>query len=263
MTDFNFYFGAASGSERKALRQLEEPNVMINYATDKNKPFSTIEKLFIDSGGYSFILGKGKYQTTDREYLKYIEKHQPKLFAFRDYPCEPEVLSEYDRTVEQHQKYTTWRHRRLKALMSEFNINSQPVSVVQGWELDDYVRHVETLKEENLLTDYVAIGSICRRNQDTRIRKIINEVSSRIGDRKLHAFGVKSNVLRFSEVRNKLDSADSLAYSYGSRYSDSVDGDGSNNFRDEALEYLKFKKQINQNLKSNESCKQQTLEVEA
>ena len=245
-----FYYGAASGSERKALRQLEEPNVMINYATKNNRPWTVIENLFIDSGGYSFMLGKGEYETSDRKYLEFLEKHQPEYFALRDYPCEPDVLEENGRTVRDHLEATCKRHRNLLGLLPEFDISGQPVSVIQGWKLEDYLEHLEMMKNQDLLTDYVAIGSICRRNQDEEIRRIVNEVSSRIGDRKLHAFGVKSNILRFKDMRKKLDSADSLAYSSASRYSKNT-VNGNNGFRNIALHYLQFKKKINGLLNSS------------
>lgn len=262
MSDFDFYYGAASGSSRKALRQLEEPNVMINYATENNKPWKGIDKLFIDSGGYSFMLGKGEYQTSDKEYLEFIEKHNPDKFALRDYPCEPDVIEKTGKTVKYHQKMTTIRHNNLLDLLSEFDIDSQPVSVVQGWKLEDYLKHLEMLKENDLLTDYVAIGSVCRRNQDHEIRKIIKQISKRIGSRKLHAFGVKSNVLRFPDVIEALDSADSNAFDYSSRYSENtVTGKGSNGFRNVALHYLKFKKSINEKLQETSDPAQRQLKV--
>ncbi|AFH22355.1 hypothetical protein OSG_eHP23_00130 [environmental Halophage eHP-23] len=257
---FKFYYGAASGSSRKALRQLEEPNVMINYATASNKPWNSIENLFIDSGGYSFMLGKGEYATTDRKYLEFVEKHQPELFALRDYPCEPDVLEKNGRTVRDHLEATTEKHRNLLALLPEFGIKSQPVSVVQGWKLEDYLEHLEMLKQHDLLTDYVAIGSVCRRNQDEEIRRIINEVHKRIGDRKLHAFGVKSNILRFQEMQDKLDSADSMAYEHSEQFGQRVSGTERKSFRDSALAYLKFKKNINSMLNSSKSEKQTTLQ---
>ena len=65
--DFTFYFGASSGSSRKALQQLQEPHLMLNYATQNNQPWD-VEELFTDSGGYSFMKGKGEYKTTNAEY---------------------------------------------------------------------------------------------------------------------------------------------------------------------------------------------------
>lgn len=255
-----FYYGAASGSSKKALRQLEEPNVMINYATQNNKPWKNIDNLFIDSGGYSFMLGKGEYGTTDRKYLEFIEKHQPEVFALRDYPCEPDVLEKNGRTVRDHLEATTQKHRNLLGLLPEFDIQGQPVSVIQGWKLGDYLEHLQMLKQQDLLTDYVAIGSVCRRNQDEEIRRIINEIYKRIGDRKLHAFGVKSNILRFRDMQEKLDSADSMAYEHGEQFGQRVSGTERKSFRDSALAYLKFKKNINSMLNSTKSENQMTLQ---
>jgi len=260
MTDFRFFYGAASGSSRKALRQLEESNIMINYATENNKPWKDIDNLFIDSGGYSFMLGKGEYETADRKYLEFIEKHQPDFFALRDYPCEPDVLEKNGRTVQDHLEATTKRHQNLLSLMPEFNIEAQPVSVIQGWKLEDYLNHLEMMKDQDLLTDYVAIGSVCRRNQDDEIRRIISEIHDRITDRKLHAFGVKSNILRFKDMKSKLDSADSMAYEHGEQFGRRVSGTKKKSFRDSALAYLKFKKNINSMLENPSSDKQKTLE---
>jgi len=253
MTKVKFYYGAASGSTRKSLRQMEEPNVMINYATQNNKPWEGIENLFVDSGGYSFILGKGEYTTTNNEYLEYVETHQPELFALRDYPCEPDVLEEHDRTVEEHQEMTIKKHKELRELMKEFDIDTKPLSVIQGWELEDYLNHIDRMKEEDLITEHIGIGSVCRRGQDEEIRRIILEINKALPDYcKIHAFGVKSNILRFAEVCEVLHSADSQAFDMASRYSQKISGDGSRSFRDDTLQYLKFKKEVNRMIKTQE-----------
>ena len=254
MTKVKFYYGAASGSSRKALRQMEEPNVMINYATQNNKPWEGIENLFVDSGGYSFIFGKGEYTTTNKEYLEYVEKHQPELFALRDYPCEPDVLEEHDRTVEEHQEMTIEKHKELRELMKEFDIKSKPLSVIQGWEIEDYLDHIERMKEEDLITEHIGIGSICRRGQDEEIRRIILEVNKSLPDYcKIHAFGVKSNILRFADVCEVLHSADSMAYEYSEQYGQRISGTKTKSFRDSTMAYLKFKKEINRMIKTQQS----------
>lgn len=96
--NFTFYYGAASGSARKALRRLDEKNVMINYATANNTRWDGIENLFVDSGGYSFMKGKGEYETSEAAYLDYVTKVSPEVFALRDYPCEPDILEKFDRS---------------------------------------------------------------------------------------------------------------------------------------------------------------------
>jgi hypothetical protein len=246
MTDFTFYFGAASGSSRKALRELHEPNVMLNYATKNNRPWDGIDRLFIDSGGYSFMKGKGEYGTTDSEYLDFIEDHEPHLYALRDYPCEPDVLDEHGRTVRDHQRLTTERHVSLLSKLQGRDIPGQPLSVIQGWTRSDYLTHIDELRENDALTDYVGIGSVCRRNQEAEIRRIILAVRDAVPtETDLHAFGVKGSVLRYPDVRRALSSADSQSYEMQAQWGVLHDlGAGSKTWRDSALEYLKQKRRV-------------------
>lgn len=246
VNEFTFYFGAASGSSRKALRQLEEPNVMLNYATKNNKPWSGIERLFIDSGGYSFMKGKGEYETSDAEYLEFIDEHQPEVFALRDYPCEPDVLDEHGRRVEDHQRRTLDRHQNLLDLIADSRVESEPLAVLQGWHVDDYLRCVDLFRDHGVLTDRVGIGSVCRRNQEAEIRRVIlavrDALPSKIG---IHAFGVKSSVLQYPDVREALTSADSQSYEMQAQWGSlHAKGAGRKTFRDSALEYLKQRRRI-------------------
>lgn len=260
-----FYFGAASGSTRKALRELQEPNVMLNYATKLNEPWYGIERLFVDSGGYSFIKGVGEYKTSDADYLDFIEEHEPEVFALRDYPCEPEVLDEHGRTVAQHQKMTTDRHRDLVDALDERSIDAQPLAVVQGWAVEDYLEHVDDLRDNGLLADYVGIGSVCRRNAEDEIREVILSVRDALpSGTDLHAFGVKGSVLRYPDVRNSLESADSQSYMMRAQWGACEDlGAGSLTWKDAGLEYLKQKRRIRTAVGGEDDAdtQQQTLSI--
>jgi len=264
---FTFFFGAASGSSRKALRKLEEPNVMLNYATKMNEPWSGIDRLFIDSGGYSFMKGKGEYGTTDAEYLDFIEEHNPEQFALRDYPCEPDVFSEHGRDVRDHQRMTTERHVSLLNKLEHRDIHGQPISVIQGWNLEDYLNHIDELRDRDALTDYVGIGSVCRRNQEAEIREIVLSVSEALPDgTDIHAFGVKGSVLQYPDVRQALASADSQSYEFRKQWSVLHDlGPGKTSWKDSAFHYLKQRQQIRALLAGDEDSdtEQQTLKAVA
>lgn len=262
MTDseFTFYFGAASGSARKALRQLEEPNVMINYATQNNRPWDGIERLFIDSGGYSFMMGKGEYETPNGEYLSYLNEHKPAVWALRDYPCEPDVLDEHNRTVADHQRMTADRHADL--LNDASTVPGDPLAVLQGWQLHDYLECIDLYRDRGLLTDYVGIGSVCRRNAEAEIRRIITAVRDELNDSiNLHAFGVKSSVLKYADVRAALASADSNSFDFRAQWGAlKAKGAGNMSFRDSALEYLRQRRRIAEMLhEESEEGRQQTL----
>jgi hypothetical protein len=235
--DFRFYFGAASGSARKTVRQLQEPDLMISYATDKNSAIDC-ENLFIDSGGYSLMLDTGTHDPPPK-YLSYIEDQSPDIFALQDFPCEPDIMEEYDRSVEGHQERTIEYHAEGLARMEEYDIDASPLAVLQGWETDDYLRCIDRFEDEGLILDHMGIGSVCRRHAASDIRDIILAVRKRLPDCHLHAFGVKTNVLKFPDVLQPLDSADSLAYDWS--YTKTVPGP---RWHQVTKNYLEFKEQI-------------------
>lgn len=211
-SDLRFYFGGAAGSARKALQQMQEPDVMISAVTQNNQPWEEIDNLFVDSGGYSMMLQTGEHNST-KEYLDYVERVDAKKFAVQDYPCEPDILDEYGRSVRQHQEMTIEAAAENIVRANERGLDATPANVVQGWQVDDYVRHVERMKETGTLTEHLGIGSICRRGQAKRIVNIIEAVDDATPEKtKLHAFGVKKTILEYPSARQRLHSADSSAW---------------------------------------------------
>jgi hypothetical protein len=235
--DVTFFFGAASGSARKALQQLNEPNVMLSYATKNNTPWDC-EHLFLDSGGYSLMLDTGEHPPAD-EYIDYVEEADPAYFALQDFPCEPDVLDTYGRSVFKHREFSVEYSASCRALAADRGINAEPVAVLQGWEPDEYLRCIERYEQEGLLTDTVGIGSVCRRNAEADIREIVLTIRDVLPKRRLHAFGVKRDVLSYPAVLRALDSADSLAYDWS--YQREVTGPW---WHQVAFNYLRFKQRL-------------------
>ncbi|RKD95629.1 deazapurine DNA modification protein DpdA family protein [Halopiger aswanensis] len=252
--EFRFYYGCASGSARKALRKMEEPNVMISHATANNTPFQTIENLFTDSGGYSQLHTHREYQSSDRQYLSYLKEYEPELFALRDYPCEPGLLWKLNRTVRDHQQRTTRHHRKLLDTYNNADIGSEPVAVLQGWKPEQYLSHLDELREEGVLTQYVAIGSLSNRNPETAaqiIHKIRNALSSK---HRLHAFGIGTDTLQLPRVIESLDSADSAAYDFRTRMREPRQ-----TWRQQVYHYLSMKRQI-KSWRQKSKCQQSLLQ---
>lgn len=245
--DFRFFFGAASGSQRKALQKLEEPNVMISYATKHNTPWYGIENLIIDSGGYTLMLREGEHDPPEN-YLEYISKVDPDWYVLPDYPCEPDILEKYGRSVEDHQELTSQQHRKTMELADSIGIDAEPVSVIQGWTEREYLDHLDRLRESGLLTDYVGVGSICRRHSRGKIQGILKSIAAEIPDRKIHAFGVKTTILRDAGVVEAIDSADSLAYAYACQMEQETDQSWTN----VARHYLQFKQKIESTVRQPE-----------
>lgn len=244
--EIDIYYGVASGQQRSALSRLEPEGVMISYATANNTPIRGDHRLFIDSGGYHHMAaGTGEYKDFTKDYVEFLKKHSPDLYALRDYPCEPDLLEQHGRTVAEHQQKTTANH------IAMFNYGLPPgqeVSVVQGWTKEQYLTHLDALRNQGCLSDYAAIGSVCRRGFDEEIAGIILAVRDALpSSKKLHAFGVKGSVLRFREVVEALDSVDSAAYDFSQSRVPSTREDGESfTWRDSARAYLNWRNRLHQ-----------------
>lgn len=246
-----FYYGAASGQQRAALRRLEPEGVMISHATENNTPLDGDHRTFVDCGGYHHMVnGAGEYQTSNEEYLQYLLKHRPHLYALRDYPCEPDLLEQLGRSVEDQQRRTLDRHIELLDAVSGHSLAESAVTVVQGWTCEQYLRHLDLLRDHGCVTDYVAIGSVCRRGYDEDIAEVVLTLRDELPDgTHLHAFGVKGSVLRFAEVVAALDSVDSAAYDYSESRVPSERADGESfTWRDCARAYLNWRHRLMQRM---------------
>lgn len=240
----DMYYGAASGQQRAALRRLEPEGVMISHATQNNKPWEGDHRTFVDSGGYHHMMdGAGEYGESDEEYLRYLLKHRPHLYALRDYPCEPDLLESLGRTVGDQQKRTVDHHIQLYDKIDGHSLADSAVTVVQGWTCRQYLECLDALRDHGLPMDRVAIGSVCRRGYDEDIAEVVLAVRDALpDDAHLHAFGVKGSVLRFREVVGALDSVDSAAYDYSvTRFSEATPREGYNTWRDSARAYLNWR----------------------
>jgi len=246
ITDLEMYYGAASGQQRAALRRLDVSLIMTSYASENNHSLGHDHKWFLDSGGYHHMAtGSGSYENADAKYLDFIETHAPDVWALRDYPCEPDLLNALDRTVTTHQKLTLNNHLELMNLSENRDLPGRKVPVLQGWTVNEYLEFYDRLKDQGAMTDYVGIGSICRRGQDREIAEIILSVADELpAGTDIHAFGIKGNVLRFREVVNALTSADSGAYDFAT--SRGYDGESRFTWRDAAREWLNWTYELRQ-----------------
>jgi len=139
--------------------------------------------------------------------------------ATMDYMCEPHILKKTGKTVQQHQEMTIDNTLKLLALAPEVPW----IPVIQGWKLDDYLRHVDQYGSRGLdlsLFPVVGVGSVCRRQRTAEGRKILLGLA----DLKLriHGFGVKLTGLL--GITDRIASADSMAWSLEARYSDPLPG---------------------------------------
>jgi hypothetical protein len=86
--------------------------------------------------------------------------------------------------------------------------------VLQGWELDDYLRCVELYESVGVDLDreeLVGLGSVCRRQNTAEAARIVRALDGL----PLHGFGMKTSGL--AVYADALASADSMAWSYRAR----------------------------------------------
>jgi len=215
----SFFFGVADGSSKLAIENFapRKFNIMINYASAKRPIPKNTDKLFVDSGGFSFFYKLREYPDGHLDYLRFVYKVKADFFANRDYPNEPQVRKKWGVTVRENQVKTIENQVQIMELMDNYYPKLRPkfVAVLQGWSLDDYLWMLDYMKEHGLLTKHIGLGTMCRRGQEQQIRKYILAIRKELPRKyKLHGFGIKFGVLKHKDVWDALYSADSLAYRY-------------------------------------------------
>jgi hypothetical protein len=188
-------------------------NIMISAGHLWNKNFRdpfippNTDKFFIDSGGYQFINKYGEYPFSPQEYVEYVDKLSPDMFAVMDHPCEKQVLDKHNVTVKEQIHRTIDNHINILELEPKTKL----IPVIQGWKPEDYIYCIDVMKEHDLLSDYVAVGSLCTR------KKIVTPVLKNIlpnlpKGTKIHGFGLKISNLKDKFVFDSLYSSDSMAW---------------------------------------------------
>lgn len=140
----------------------------------------------------------------------------------QDYMCEDFVLKTTGLTVEEHQRLTIHRYDLLR---QDIKPSIYLMPVLQGYQPEEYLRHLDAWGDRLKPGMWVGIGSVCKRNEDKegqkQIAKIIDLVLSERHDLLLHLFGVKEKALRVPEIRLRVRTADSGAFGLSSNKSDS------------------------------------------
>lgn len=171
-----------------------------------------------DSGAFSMIACQGRWRLSVDDYVAQRNRYPAELgvpdwSAAQDYMCETKALNATGLTVRQHQLMTVSRYRRLVSAAPEHHW----VPVLQGWEEDDYLRHVDDYARVGIdlhELPLVGVGSTCRRQGTHSAGRIYRRLYES-GLTRLHGFGVSlGGVKMYSRY---LVSADSQAWSAAAR----------------------------------------------
>lgn len=199
---------------------LEEPShawafksamISINRLRNRKRAFRANDWL-MDSGAFTEISTHGRWRTDVGDYVKQIRQWATcgNLLAAvsQDYMCEPFILEKTGLSVADHQRLTIERY---KALRSECGSIVMPV--LQGFQPNDYVKHLSQYGPLLHPGMWVGVGSVCRRNgSPEQIEDVLRAIKQARPDLRLHGFGLKTKALERSTVRAFLHSSDSMAW---------------------------------------------------
>lgn len=174
----------------------------------------------MDSGGFSIIMKYGGYpaEMSVSAYAERIRRFKicGRLLAAvtQDYMCEAHMLAKTGLTLEDHQRLTIERYDALVAEDTGVYI----LPVLQGYAPEDYIRHVRMYGDRLALGAWVGVGSVCKRNGNpAAIAAVLETIRRERPDLRLHGFGVKTTALKSIAVRDLLETADSMAWSFAAR----------------------------------------------
>lgn len=174
------------------------------------------EEIFLDSGGFSFFSKYSEYPFSMEDYIHWIKgmqdanKQKVKYVAILDYPCEPEINRKAFSTNQERIEATV--RNATKCLRYDIS-PAKWIPVLQGYTVDEYLHCLKLYKDQNLYLDYIAIGSMCRRNDLNQIHKILKAIKEET-DAKIHLFGLTIKALEYIPIYDLIDSCDTIGYSF-------------------------------------------------
>jgi hypothetical protein len=192
--------------------------ISVNRVRGRRKPVPAGEWI-MDSGAFREIEQFGCYRHAPEEYAAEVNRlsainHGLKAVVSQDYMCEPFMLKKTGLKVADHQRMTIERYDALHPLITSVYL----MPVLQGYLISDYLSHIDQYGDRLKHGMYVGVGSICKRNSKMRqIEAILSAIKRKRPDLRLHGFGLKITALGSGIVRDCLESADSMAWSFHAR----------------------------------------------
>ena len=198
--------------------KVERAFVSVNVIKNRKSGFP-VGDWIMDSGAFTTIAKYGYYPEPVKSYADQIRrwKNNGNLVAAvsQDYMCEDIMLKKTGLTIEDHQRLTIERYDALVA--EETGVYIMPV--LQGYSPQSYIDHIKQYGERLGAGSYVGVGSVCKRNSSpSSIVQVLKAIKSISPYLRLHGFGVKTTALAWEEVRDNLESADSMAWSFAARW---------------------------------------------
>ena len=213
--------------------------ISINRIRERKSGF-LVNDWILDSGAFTEISNFGRWRSEPEIYAEEINrwKTNGKLLAAvtQDMMCEQFILDKTGLCVEAHQVITIERYKRIAGACDAY-----VMPVLQGFNPEDYARHLGMYGSILGFGQWVGVGSVCKRNSNPgEIEDVFAVIKSLRPDLKLHGFGIKTTALLNDQICDFLYSSDSMAWSFAGRNDEQG---GANN---DPRSALKFAAQIEQ-----------------
>lgn len=199
-------------------RHFDAAFISVNRLRKRKSGF-VVGDWIMDSGAFTEISTHGHYRHGVEEYASQIKRWSTNGNLIgavaQDYMCEPFIVEKTGLSVPIHQQLTIERY---DALLKEDVGGVQIFPVLQGYSPQDYVNHVRMYGDRLQHGQWVGVGSVCKRNGDTRaVSAVLLAIKGERPDLLLHGFGLKTTALADPLIRSLLESADSMAWSFSAR----------------------------------------------
>jgi hypothetical protein len=203
------------------VHQVGAAFVSVNRLKTRKSPMKGARDWIMDSGAFSTILTHGGYPEPPAAYAAEVKRWATNgsgnmlAAVSQDYMCEPQMLAITGLTVADHQRLTIERYDELQ--MCDLG-GAYLMPVLQGYSPQDYVEHIRMYGDRLAHGAWVGVGSVCKRNGDpAKIEAVLLAIKTERPDLRLHGFGLKTTALGSGLVRDLLETADSMAWSYAAR----------------------------------------------
>jgi hypothetical protein len=216
----DYYIGWHQPNNGKSgCGEFENCMISVNRLLNRKTPFK-VNRWILDSGAFTRIssgIGHLPIEKYADEINRWKSNGELVAAVVQDYMCESFILQITGMTIEQHQVLTIENYDRLHPLTDTYIM-----PVLQGYEVHDYLKHLDMYGDRLAPEAWVGVGSICKRNSNTgTIQSILLAIKTARPDLRLHGFGIKSTALRSPIVWDLLHSADSQAHGLSGGHSSS------------------------------------------
>lgn len=203
---------------------FQDRSVMLSggmvYNISENFSFTIppCDKLFIDSGGFqATATWDMSFPYEPRRLYEWAESIDADYVAMPDFACEPElhetsVMHRVARTVEEH-AYAQHQY-------DEGDYSFDLIPVLQGYYPEQYEACVRMFEQEGLIRDYMAIGTVCKRDSVNAIHNVVESIEQLLPNTEFHMFGMTLNAWKDRRMWGRFRSADTAAWNWGGNTTD-------------------------------------------